>query len=112
MSYTSNSDSGLFGLLVIGGICLAMLAGTCLNYSGANQTAAKQNAVKFAKELNKAGTDAKLLHCDKHDSDGDGYVSCAFMFDGQPHTWECAGQSYIQANTGCREPKLSLRGGN
>ncbi len=42
-----------------------------------------------------------------HDSDGDGYVSCTYMFNGEPHTVECAGAFNMQH--GCRTPKPMLR---
>jgi hypothetical protein len=79
----------------------------CFNFTGQNKEAAENNARSFAKEL---GMDLKGLSCNKHDTDGDGYVSCTFSFDnGSVKTFECAGVNLIQNNEGCREPKIKIQ---
>jgi hypothetical protein len=84
----------------------------CYNYSGANKDKAEQEARDFAKSL---GMDLKGVQCNKHDTDGDGYVSCTFNLGDSVQTFECAGKNVIQDNTGCREPKIKvnnvIRGG-
>lgn len=78
----------------------------CFNLTGANKEAAELNAKSFSKDL---GLDLKGVTCNRHDTDGDGYLSCTFAFtDGTVRTFECAGKSIIQDNSGCREPKLKL----
>lgn len=115
MSYQSGTTVGesLFGIVVfvglLGGVCVC---GNWHDWNGANQHQAEKHAKAFAAELVEHGQDVELMHCDKHDTDGDGYVSCTFLFDGKPATWECAGEAYIDRNTGCREPKMQVRGGN
>lgn len=51
--------------------------------------------------------------CTRIDSDGDGYLSCTLVVtdpDGRKHIepLECAGRYTL--NTGCRYPKMSIRG--
>ncbi len=91
---------------------LATLTGcqTYYNYSGSNKEKAETEAKAFAKAL---GMDLKGVQCNKHDTDGDGYVSCTFnLGKGNVQTFECAGKDVIQDNTGCREPKIKIpRGG-
>ena len=93
-------------------ICSLVVCGNWHDWNGANQQQAEKHAKAFAAELVEHGQDVELMHCDKHDTDGDGYVSCTFLFDSKPATWECAGEAYIDRNTGCREPKMQVRGGN
>jgi len=86
---------------------LTLLLTGCFNLTGANKDAAEANARTFAKDL---GMDLKGVTCNKHDTDGDGYVSCTFSFKDSAtvRTFECAGKNIIQDNSGCREPKLKL----
>ena len=48
--------------------------------------------------------------CNNHDSDGDGYVSCSYMLNGEPHTIECAASFNMQS--GCRYPKPVFKNTN
>ncbi len=99
----------VLSLLVILGVGGYAGCQACYNYSGANKDKAEQEARDFAKSL---GMDLKGVQCNKHDTDGDGYVSCTFnLGDGKVQTFECAGKNIIQDNTGCREPKLKIPAG-
>lgn len=90
-------------------LTLPLLLSGCTSYynlSGANKDKAEAEARTFAESL---GMDLKGVQCNQHDTDGDGYVSCTFnLGDGQVQTFECAGKSAIQDNTGCREPKIKV----
>ena len=79
---------------------------TVYNLSGANKDKAEAEAREFAESL---GMDLKGVQCNKHDTDGDGYVSCTFnLGGGHVQTFECAAKNVIQDNTGCREPKIKI----
>ena len=90
-------------------ILLALAVSGCgayYNYTGDNKEKAEQEARDFAKSL---GMDLKGVQCNKHDTDGDGYVSCTFnLGKGNVQTFECAGKNVIQDNSGCREPKIKM----
>ena len=85
-------------LIVVGGI---------IGFSkcnGGDHKSAEREFKAWAKDLH-MGYDG--MTCNGHDSDGDGYVSCTYMVDGEPHTVECAGAFNMQH--GCRTPKPMLR---
>ena len=89
----------------------AILGGGCWNLTGQNQEAAEVNATAFAETLEAQGVDAKVINCNKHDTDGDGYLSCNININGELTQVECAGYTMLQVtrNEGCRAPKLNLR---
>lgn len=111
MSYRNN-DIGIIHILsalVIAGAIGFAGCQACYNYTGQNKEKAESEARDFAKSL---GMDLKGVQCNKHDTDGDGYVSCTFnLGNGNVQTFECAGKNVIQDNSGCREPKLKIPAG-
>lgn len=92
--------------IVLALIIIALVA-TCAagpNYLGWNKSAAEKNAKAWAKEM-----DIDMTHavCNSRDTDGDGYISCAFHIGEGVQTFECAGWTFIMPHSGCREPKIT-----
>jgi hypothetical protein len=81
----------------------------CFNYTGANKQQAEKNAKEWANEM---GFEGAKIKCNKMDTDGDGYVSCSMNHNGELTQVECAGESLIVRNEGCRLPKPNLRVNN
>jgi hypothetical protein len=100
--YNDNSKGGAAVITII----FFLIAGAVgLNKcNGADHKSANEEFKNWAKEL-KLAYDG--VSCNGHDSDGDGYVSCTYMVDGEAHTVECAGSWNMQH--GCRAPKTVLR---
>lgn len=88
---------GLIVLLIFGGVAIAKC-------SGSDHRTAETEFRSWAKALNIKYEGAS---CNNYDSDGDGYVSCTYAVNGEPHTVECAGSWNMQH--GCRTPKAVLR---
>jgi len=86
-------------------LCVPMGVAGCYNYTGANKEAAEKNAKTWLKQM---GYEDAPFTCNKHDSDLDGYVSCSVNLGGEFVQIECAGEDFIDRNTGCRAPKLKL----
>lgn len=75
------------------------------NYSGASKEAAVKEAKAYAAELDLKNP---KVSCAGYDSDGDGYLSCTILSDGQePLQAECAGSFQLTAS-GCRLVKAKL----
>jgi hypothetical protein len=87
---------GIFAVLTLAG---------CINLLGWNKDAAEENATKWASEV---GLDASKVVCGASDTDGDGYVSCAFHVGEDVRTFECAGFTFVVPHDGCREPKIKV----
>lgn len=97
-----NSDIIITSITVI-----AVIIGAVIGFSkcnGGDHKSAEHEFRKWAKDLR---MDYDGMSCNGHDSDGDGYVSCTYMVNGEPHTVECAGAFNMQH--GCRTPKPVLR---
>lgn len=77
------------------------------NLLGWNKSEAEEHARTWAKETQ---VDLKSVSCNGVDTDGDGYVSCSFHFEGVtvPSTFECAGWTLLKVHSGCREPKIRI----
>lgn len=85
-------------------LSIVLLSACGPNELGWNREAAQSNAVAWAKAV---GMPEARPVCNAVDTDGDGYVSCAFHLDGTIRTFECAGWSVVR-HDGCREPKVKV----
>lgn len=110
MSYYGQSNSGAPAWVMVVGVVgvLALVIfgrGCCV---GPEQThAAQKEAKKWAADL---GLQVTGVSCGDVDSDGDGYVSCTIaLVNGDTKAIECRG-AYSWGH-GCRDPKLTIRGG-
>ena len=97
----------LIGALVVGIFGLAGIS-LFMNCSGANKTAATEEANKWVKEV---GIKDANVSCVNSDTDNDGYVSCTIAYrdnNGELKTKaiECAAK--LTWNTGCRAPKITI----
>lgn len=94
-------------------VLVSALGGGCYQITGASKDHADAEAERWAGEQRGLGSDVQFVpgSCNKYDTDaegGDGYHSCSFVVGGQPATFECAGKSLIDSNTGCRAPKIKV----
>lgn len=84
------------------------------NASGANREHATQEAQRYVKSLVQTGVEASLVSCVETDSDGDGYLACNLVIDGQPQTVDCAGAAlasqFMVEQHGCKAymPKIRV----
>lgn len=98
---------GLFFVIAI--VTVGSILTTCgRTLTGAAQEKAQKESVSFLKTL---GVNGKAS-CALSDSDGDGYISCPYVVDGDStiHPLECA-SGLIMAE-GCRPPKAVFIGNN
>ncbi len=98
-------------VVALGAVTVFSLASSsCVtNAAGWHKEAAEKNAKQFLQELNMKYDG---VSCVKHDSDGDGYVSCTVALpESQTLALECAGFRFVSAfsNEGCREQKINVR---
>jgi prepilin-type N-terminal cleavage/methylation domain-containing protein len=99
-------------LVVLGivGIAAAVVFGACsLNLSGRNHDHAEQEAKRYVASLVDAGINARFVGCIDHDTDGDGYLACTIAVDEQVQTIDCAGDSLIADNHGCKAYVAKVR---
>lgn len=99
-------------LVVLGivGIAAAVVFGACsLNLSGRNHDHAEQEAKRYVAALVDAGINARFVGCIDHDTDGDGYLACTIAVDEQVQTIDCAGDSLIADNHGCKAYVAKVR---
>ena len=84
------------------------------NASGANRDHATAEARRYVASLVGAGVEATLVNCVETDSDGDGYLACNLVIDGQPQTVDCAGAAlasqFMVEQHGCKAymPKIRV----
>ena len=86
-------------------ILIALAATGCFNERGINQKHAQAEAEQWVEDLGPA-YECTVVKCKKHDSDGDGDITCnATAPDGERITIECPVARVIQAfeDEGCRE---------
>lgn len=93
--------------ITLAALCITLSG--CYNWTGANHAKAEQEAKAYAAKARKAGADISFLDCTKHDTDGDGYLACDFIVDGQPVTLDCAGKDLVQDNHGCKVYVAKMR---
>ncbi len=82
---------------------MALLFGCESSLPNGGSPSATDNATTWARQV---GLKADAIVCDRFDSDGDGYVSCAFRTGTDVTVYECAG--LFSWNHGCRTPKASV----
>lgn len=105
MYSSNNSESATVWVILV----IFAFSGVCYfaKSTGGDHHSAEKEFVKWSKEMKLETTGHS---CDNHDSDGDGYVSCSYMLNGEPHTIECAASFNMQS--GCRYPKPVLKNTN
>ncbi len=102
--YSSGNDNGtvIVIIIVIGLAILGFGALKCsANVSGESKETATQEAKVFVKDVSPGA----LVTCSGGDSDGDGYVSCTVVPQGdkagQPFSIQCAAAYSLQSD-GCK----------
>ena len=99
-------------VLVIVGIAAVVISGACsMNLSGRNHDHAEQEAKRYVAALVDAGIDARFVGCVDYDTDSppDGYLACTVVIDQQARTIDCAGDSLIADNHGCKDYVAKVR---
>jgi len=106
IDYSNSSDNSI--PLWISLVILALF-GVCYfaKSTGGDHHSAEKEFVKWSREMK---LETSGHSCNNHDSDGDGYVSCSYMLNGEPHTIECAASFNMQS--GCRYPKPVFKNTN
>jgi len=106
-NYRPRSSVSLHTIILAAAVALipiGLLSG-CPNMLGWNKSAAEKHAKEWARSM---GLQQSKVVCGSSDTDGDGYVSCAFHIGDDVRTFECAGWALIIPHDGCREPKIKV----
>ena len=97
-------------VLVVIGIAFGIISVACgMNLSGRNHDHAEQEAKRYVSALVDAGIDARFVGCVDYDTDDDGYLACTVVIGEQARTIDCAGDSLIADNHGCKDYVAKVR---
>ena len=88
----------LIALLVFGSLIF-------MAYDVLSGNAQKRVEVRAEKFLNTLKISHDVVSCNASDSDGDGYITCSFNFDGKIKTIECSDSIFL--NSTCRNMKIN-----
>lgn len=95
---------GFFVIGIFVFVFVSILLNIVCNIAGVPGDTAQKNAEEWSKDLS---LPVEHVKCNSVDTDGDGYISCAFkMKSGTVESYECSAWT---SNDGCRPPKLITR---